>query len=704
MTFFTTVRRFFLFAALLLSTALTASAQRVVINEIANEPSSDLEWFELVATDNVDMRGYGLADFSSAGNPQDTLFFTDNALWSNVAKGTIVLVIASNVALSEDTDPSDGVLIVKTSNATYLQGNELNVAGSSDAVQVLDAEGSHIHGISWGSDNSGTLPNPKAHVGISISSGNSIGFFGTTQLSNFNSSFFVKTFDSTTPAAGNDAQNAAFITDLFLSERSVPRILVNANGNEFENGQTLTYSRLGGTQTITVTNSGNETLNISELTVSGEGFSTDAPSAPIEILPAESISFTITLSIQEGVESYNGTLFIDSDAFIEPRFTLDLASRSSLTQEDTFEVVTWNIEWFGSDSRGPRDEGRQRSNVASVMRNMDADLYALQEITSEEALRNLVSSLDGYRGFIADYISQSQKLAYIYKTATVDSVSSFRLTSFQEAYDWAFRLPYVFEINFRIGNEVTPLTIINLHAKANTGSSSDRQESYNRRADAAASLYQFIQNDRPNEEIIIAGDYNDDVDVSIYNNLETPYDEFTEDDVNFRILSEELTDAGEQSTVGFDDMIDHITITDELFDFYVSSSVDVFDTGFISNYGSTTSDHYPVWSTFDFSSKVVSNEAPSRTLPASVSLKQNYPNPFNPSTTIGFELNRSSTVSLTIFDILGRRVSTPVQRQRYSAGKHNVVFNASNMTSGVYVYRLSLANGEILTRKMTLIK
>jgi hypothetical protein len=83
-------------------------------------------------------------------------------------------------------------------------------------------------------------------------------------------------------------------------------------------------------------------------------------------------------------------------------------------------------------------------------------------------------------------------------------------------------------------------------------------------------------------------------------------------------------------------------------------------------------------------------------------LAQNYPNPFNPSTTIQFTLDSAADVKLEIYTIDGRRIATLVNEVR-SAGTHNVTFDASNLGSGMYLYRLTSA-GQSLTGRMTLLK
>jgi predicted GH43/DUF377 family glycosyl hydrolase len=83
-------------------------------------------------------------------------------------------------------------------------------------------------------------------------------------------------------------------------------------------------------------------------------------------------------------------------------------------------------------------------------------------------------------------------------------------------------------------------------------------------------------------------------------------------------------------------------------------------------------------------------------------LKQNYPNPFNPTTTIEFDLPKTVQVSLKVFNILGEEVITLVS-DRLSAGSYSYDWDASNLASGVYLYRLQ-AGDYVETRKMVLMK
>jgi photosystem II stability/assembly factor-like uncharacterized protein len=95
-------------------------------------------------------------------------------------------------------------------------------------------------------------------------------------------------------------------------------------------------------------------------------------------------------------------------------------------------------------------------------------------------------------------------------------------------------------------------------------------------------------------------------------------------------------------------------------------------------------------------------------IPESFALNQNYPNPFNPSTAIQYTVGgvggqgSGISVKLAIYDVLGREVAVLVN-EKQAAGSHEARFNARNLPSGVYLYRLS-AGGVVQTRKMLLVK
>jgi hypothetical protein len=89
-------------------------------------------------------------------------------------------------------------------------------------------------------------------------------------------------------------------------------------------------------------------------------------------------------------------------------------------------------------------------------------------------------------------------------------------------------------------------------------------------------------------------------------------------------------------------------------------------------------------------------------LPPFATLAQNYPNPFNPSTKVSFSVSRPNWVTLKVYDVLGRDVSTLVDKE-LDTGEHTVDWNAEGLPSGVYYYRL-VTGTRLETRKAVLVR
>ena len=261
------------------------------------------------------------------------------------------------------------------------------------------------------------------------------------------------------------------------------------------------------------------------------------------------------------------------------------------------ETVTWNIEWYGSNGNGPSNESLQTDNAIIVLDSLKADLYAFQEIRDQQALENLTGRMKGYRGFTAAEQPRTQHTAFVFNTNTIDSVSSGLITEGQSDFDWASgRFPFFFSFNYSFEDITIPVYAVVIHSKAG-----DDQEDYQRRRRAAQSLYTFLTRNKPDANIVFLGDYNDDVDESIYQGNETPYQPFVEDEENFFVVSRSISESGQSSTVNFPDVVDHITVSNEMEDLYILGSEGAFvpTDDFIDNYGSTTSDHYPIKAEFD---------------------------------------------------------------------------------------------------------
>ncbi|SMO43393.1 endonuclease/exonuclease/phosphatase family protein [Fodinibius sediminis] len=292
----------------------------------------------------------------------------------------------------------------------------------------------------------------------------------------------------------------------------------------------------------------------------------------------------------------------------------EIPPTQEVAPDGILETVTWNIEWYDAD-----DNFQQTKNAVRVMDSLNADLYALQEINSQQALNQLLSPLTGYRGITAEYISQGQKMAFVYNSNTIEVLDSGAIEStdvppaYQEqwSYYWANgREPLYVSFNYRFENTRIPFYAIVIHGKANYGDNSEEYaEAYRRRQQAAEGLYHYLMDEHAEANIILLGDYNDDVDESLYyyspgDFAETPYDEFINHPSHFEIITHQLSKEKRSSSINYMDegnLIDHITMSNELYQMYVAQSAAVYDAPltYIPNFERTTSDHLPVWAKFD---------------------------------------------------------------------------------------------------------
>ncbi|MEW6508959.1 MAG: T9SS type A sorting domain-containing protein [Bacteroidota bacterium] len=106
------------------------------------------------------------------------------------------------------------------------------------------------------------------------------------------------------------------------------------------------------------------------------------------------------------------------------------------------------------------------------------------------------------------------------------------------------------------------------------------------------------------------------------------------------------------------------------------------------------------WSSLEFISTSVKEDFES--IPGVYHLSQNYPNPFNPTTNIKFIIPEAGNVKLSVYNVLGQEVAQLVKGYK-DAGTYNITWNATNISSGIYFYRLESA-GNVITKKMTLLR
>ncbi len=158
---------------------------------------------------------------------------------------------------------------------------------------------------------------------------------------------------------------------------------------------------------------------------------------------------------------------------------------------------------------------------------------------------------------------------------------------------------------------------------------------------------------------------------------------------------------------------DNIFVSSWLFGIYGSADLGVsWNYLGLGGFGVSTTYPGPNGSLFASSStgKLFKNNSPltgikdtRKLIPTKFALQQNYPNPFNPATSIRFELPTSEKVTLKIFDVLGKEVVTLINSEVRDAGFYTVNFNAANLSSGIYLYRIE-AGKNVMSKKMILLK
>ena len=131
------------------------------------------------------------------------------------------------------------------------------------------------------------------------------------------------------------------------------------------------------------------------------------------------------------------------------------------------------------------------------------------------------------------------------------------------------------------------------------------------------------------------------------------------------------------------------------------ASADTFQTTLVIHHDAPNRDD-PLEIQLKGTGKLSTSVDPDWQLPRQPELHQNHPNPFNPVTVIEYSLPQSETVTLQVYDVMGRLVETLVDQEARSAGQHSAVWDASGAASGMYLYRLNTGDF-VQTRSMLLI-
>lgn len=293
----------------------------------------------------------------------------------------------------------------------------------------------------------------------------------------------------------------------------------------------------------------------------------------------------------------------------------------------SLDFATWNLEWFGDPANGPTNDALQLANARDVIAGADIDIWGFQELVDSADFSNLESQLAGYTGFVANeshvtngpqyysgFSNTEQKVGILYKSALATLVYA-KIILTANDFDFAGRPPMEVKLRVTLNGSTEDIIVIVQHMKCCTDS-----DSWQRRQNASNALKSYLDTTYPTQKVFVIGDWNDDVDTSISTGSASPYKNFVDATTTYRFPTKALSDAGISSTVSYTDMIDHHLATNEGNATYVANSAEVYRVDqYIANYGTTTSDHYPVLSRYTFGGGGGANTPPTASFTSSCS-------------------------------------------------------------------------------------
>ncbi|MGI9593876.1 MAG: endonuclease/exonuclease/phosphatase family protein [Patiriisocius sp.] len=343
----------------------------------------------------------------------------------------------------------------------------------------------------------------------------------------------------------------------------------------------------------------------------------------------------------------------------------------SFGSDNSFEIVTWNIENF------PKNQPLTLQYVLAIIEAMDADIIAIQEIQNYPVLDDLDT-------FLEDYTSYSQSLdraglVFLYKHDAVQLNNAYEL--FTQAPEWNNfpRFPMVIEVTYANQDFV----IINNHYKCCGNGLLDLDDPWDqetRRYTANLLLKQYIDTNLPSDAVFVVGDLNDILTDPEIHNVFTP---FLNDPESYLFADMDIA-QGSVSNWSFPNWpshLDHILITDELFELYAMPGagtqtimVDSYLQGGFNEYDQNVSDHRPVGISLPLGQEL----GIASILKPSV---RSYPNPVDDLLFVN-TTNSNTTDAVFVYDMLGNML---LQDSPSATGFYAI--DVSSLSSGLYLIK-----------------
>jgi endonuclease/exonuclease/phosphatase family metal-dependent hydrolase len=364
----------------------------------------------------------------------------------------------------------------------------------------------------------------------------------------------------------------------------------------------------------------------------------------------------------------------------------------TVSKNRTIDITTWNLEWFGwaDSTRGPFNKDLQRQRVRTIMDTIKADIYALQEVLTDEALASLSDSIvGGYRRIFNSDIPSDQKMAYIYNPATITPVST-GLAVNGGSQAWANgRFPLRMTFDIAGGKR---MVVFNIHAKATD--SATAQNDYQRRKTDAETFHAYLRDFYNDSSVVVLGDFNDRlVGTNIDSTLPSCYGVFTNDTQGWKSTTLPLEQEGLSSYLGFNrSFIDHVIINRNLVPVFYRSYLESPER-YLTSYSSTVSDHRPVTLRLWSDGTVGVNEQNI----LSASAVRVSPNPMSTSGMVEVVAEQGGTLSVDLFTTSGEQIN--VVSETLAPSIRLVSLPVNQLATGSYTLVVRL-NGAVRTSRV----
>jgi len=379
---------------------------------------------------------------------------------------------------------------------------------------------------------------------------------------------------------------------------------------------------------------------------------------------------------------------------------------TSMPDVTTLRVASWNMRWFGNPSMCVCDTALAKTNALQILKDMNADVYCLEEVVSTSQLASITSALgSNFNYTISPFCSgaqttssfnyaSGQKLAYIYNTAKVQNIGTFGLLkstypSDTSAY-YCFssgRFPYVMKAVLSLNGGLKDTIIFtDIHAKAG-----DLLEDHNRRVCGAQKMTDSLKVLFPGKKVMVIGDFNDYLEgANATGQTVSPYQYLLNNGFNGISLPSlyptQSTFVGSTSHI-----IDNVVCTPNLKAKYIDSSFFIFTEAnkYITDYSTTTSDHYPIMSYYKFNFPFISNGINTfeKSLFGMVNPSNNILNLYNIE-------NGTTKSSLTVYDMMGKIVYQALLENFQS----HLQISIPNVKMGLYLVEINNDKGRSIQK------